>query len=100
MASGAQPTLFHHLMATLAKEGRLLRLYTQNVDGIETSLPPLKTEVPLDTKPPWPKTIQLHGGLDVMVCQKCSHTSPFRPEQRSRPPIQAALRRNQVLPPG
>ncbi|KAI5304788.1 hypothetical protein KEM56_005926 [Ascosphaera pollenicola] len=85
MASNAHPTLFHHLMARLAKEGRLLRLYTQNVDGIETSLPPLRTEVPLNTKAPWPRTIQLHGGLEMMVCQKCRHTSPFQPELFSGP---------------
>ncbi|KAF2735227.1 DHS-like NAD/FAD-binding domain-containing protein [Polyplosphaeria fusca] len=69
----AQPTAFHHLLATLAHEGRLLRLYTQNVDGIDTSLPPLQTTVPLPKKAPWPKTVQLHGGLDHMVCSKC-HT--------------------------
>jgi NAD-dependent histone deacetylase SIR2 len=55
----------------------LLRLYTQNVDGIDTSLPPLATTVPLNTKGPWPTTIQLHGGLDKMVCQKCHHLSQF-----------------------
>lgn len=85
MANKAHPTLFHHLMARLAKEGRLLRLYTQNVDGIETSLPPLRTEVPLNTKAPWPRTIQLHGGLEMMICQKCRHTSPFQPELFSGP---------------
>ncbi|KAI5284293.1 hypothetical protein KEM54_001454 [Ascosphaera aggregata] len=85
MASNAAPTLFHHLMARLAKEGRLLRLYTQNVDGIETSLPPLRTEVPLNTRAPWPRTIQLHGGLEKMVCQKCRHTSPFEPDLFSGP---------------
>lgn len=80
MASSAQPTLFHHFLARLAKEGRLMRLYTQNVDGIETSLPPLATEVPLPVKQPFPLTIQLHGGLEKMVCQKCRNTSDFQPE--------------------
>ncbi|KAF2813392.1 DHS-like NAD/FAD-binding domain-containing protein [Mytilinidion resinicola] len=73
----AQPTAFHHLLATLAHEGRLLRLYSQNVDGIDTSLEPLKTEVPLPKKAPWPKTVQLHGGLDKMVCSKCHKLSDF-----------------------
>jgi len=76
----AQPTAFHHLLATLAHEGRLLRLYTQNVDGIDTSLPPLKTEVPLPKKNPWPKTVQLHGGLDYMVCSKCHALSDLDAE--------------------
>ena len=43
----AKPTAFHHLIATLAQEGRLMRLYTQNVDGIDTSMDPLKTEARL-----------------------------------------------------
>lgn len=80
MAAEAQPTAFHHLLARLAKEKRLLRLYTQNVDGIDTSLPPLRTEIPLEVKGPWPKTIQLHGGLEKMVCQKCRFTTNLEPE--------------------
>lgn len=89
LASRAQPTAFHRLLARLSKEGRLLRLYTQNVDGIDTSLPPLATQVPLCHKAPWPKTIQLHGGLEKMVCQKCRHTSDFQPDlfQGPHPPL-------------
>jgi NAD+-dependent protein deacetylase SIR2 len=77
LTRNAQPTLFHHMLATLAEEGRLLRLYTQNVDGIDTSLEPLATQVPLNPKGPWPKTIQLHGGLEKMVCTKCGALSDF-----------------------
>jgi NAD-dependent histone deacetylase SIR2 len=73
----AYPTAFHHLLATLAHEGRLMRLYTQNVDGIDTSMPPLRTQIPLPKKGPWPKTVQVHGGLDYMVCSKCHSLSPF-----------------------
>jgi NAD-dependent histone deacetylase SIR2 len=77
MTKDAKPTVFHQMLATLAQEGRLLRLYTQNVDGIDTSLPPLNTVVPLckDETGKWPKTVQLHGGLDKMVCSKCQTTS-------------------------
>lgn len=79
MTKGAKPTTFHHMLATLAQEGRLLRLYSQNVDGIDTSLEPLKTRIPLekDESGKWPKTVQLHGGLDKMVCSKCSELSDF-----------------------
>ncbi|KAI1859796.1 hypothetical protein JX265_010245 [Neoarthrinium moseri] len=73
----AKPSPFHHMIASIAEEGRLLRLYTQNVDGIDTSMPPLATAVPLNEKPPWPRTIQLHGGLEKMVCSKCSELYPF-----------------------
>ena len=77
LISDAKPTIFHEMLATLASEDRLLRLYTQNVDGIDTSLEPLGTKVPLETKGPWPKTIQLHGSLEKMVCTKCNKLSPF-----------------------
>lgn len=76
----ASPTPFHHLLATLAKEGRLLRLYTQNVDGIDTSLEPLATQVPLGRKGPWPKTVQLHGCLQKMVCTKCHQVTDLDPQ--------------------
>lgn len=85
----AEPTEFHHLIATLASEGRLMRLYTQNVDGLDTSLPPLATTVPLGTKGPWPRTIQLHGGLQKMVCTKCNNISDF----------ESALFRGPIPPP-
>ncbi|KAK8089695.1 NAD-dependent histone deacetylase SIR2 [Apiospora hydei] len=73
----ARPTPFHHMLATLAEEGRLLRLYSQNVDGIDTAMKPLATQIPLPEKGPWPKTVQLHGGLEQMICSKCNSTSPF-----------------------
>jgi NAD+-dependent protein deacetylase SIR2 len=78
MSKNAQPSPFHNMLATLAEENRLLRLYTQNVDGLDTMLSPLTTSVPLNRKGPWPKTIQLHGGLQKMVCSKCSHTCDFQ----------------------
>ncbi len=77
LVSDAKPTRFHEMLATLASEGRLLRLYTQNVDGIDTSLPPLITKLPLENRGPWPQTIQLHGSLEKMVCTKCNKLSPF-----------------------
>ncbi|KAH8737307.1 DHS-like NAD/FAD-binding domain-containing protein [Ilyonectria robusta] len=77
MTKSAKPTPFHHLLASLAQEGRLLRLYSQNIDCIDTSMKPLATNVPLNAKGPWPATIQLHGGLEKMVCTKCGQLEPF-----------------------
>lgn len=77
MTKIAKPTPFHDLLARLAHEGRLLRLYTQNIDGLDTSLEPLKTQIPLPKKGPWPKCIQLHGGLDKMQCSKCGELADF-----------------------
>ena len=85
LVSDAKPTMFHEMLATLASENRLLRLYTQNVDGIDTSLEPLATKVPLENKGPWPKTIQLHGSLEKMVCTKCNKLSPFEADLFSGP---------------
>lgn len=95
----AQPTAFHHLLATLAQEGRLMRLYTQNVDGIDTSLPPLSTQVPLPKKGPWPKTVQVHGGLDYMSCSKCHAVTPFDAEKfngPSPPPCPSCVQNDEI----
>lgn len=80
MSNNAQPTPFHHLLASLAQEGRLLRLYSQNIDCIDTSMKPLQTQIPLEPKAPWPTAIQLHGSLDKMVCTKCAEVQPFNRE--------------------
>jgi NAD+-dependent protein deacetylase SIR2 len=48
----ASPTQLHLVIAAFAKEGRLQRLYTQNIDGIDTQLPPLKTLIPLPKEKP------------------------------------------------
>ncbi|OAA61255.1 sir2 family histone deacetylase [Niveomyces insectorum RCEF 264] len=77
MTQAAKPTPFHHMLASMAHEGRLMRLYSQNVDCIETNMKPLATNVPLNTKGPWPATIQLHGGLAKMVCSKCGQLEDF-----------------------
>jgi NAD-dependent histone deacetylase SIR2 len=81
LTKDAKPTAFHHMLATIAQEDRLLRLYSQNVDGIDTSLEPLRTSVPLKKEPDgkWPRTVQLHGGLDKMVCSKCHELSDLDP---------------------
>ncbi|OGE56087.1 hypothetical protein PENARI_c003G03051 [Penicillium arizonense] len=76
-AAKTKPTAFHEMLARLGTESRLKRLYTQNIDGIETSMGPLATEVPLDVKGGWPVTIQLHGSIEKMVCQKCRFLCDF-----------------------
>ena len=75
----AKPTAFHEMLATIAQENRLLRLYSQNVDGLDTQLEPLSTCTPLrkDEEGKWPRTVQLHGGLDKMVCSKCNDITDF-----------------------
>ncbi|KAJ5620543.1 hypothetical protein N7510_004527 [Penicillium lagena] len=84
-AEKTDPTAFHHMLARLGQESRLKRLYTQNIDGIETSMPPLATEVPLNVKGRWPVTIQLHGSLEKMVCQKCRYLCDFDRDKFNQP---------------
>ncbi|CAR24136.1 NAD-dependent histone deacetylase HST4 [Lachancea thermotolerans CBS 6340] len=72
-----RPTEFHRLANTVAKEGRLTRLYTQNIDGIEDGTSHLQTQVPLEK--PFPNTIQLHGSIKHMFCNKCSKIYDMNP---------------------
>ena len=58
----------------------MLRLYTQNIDCIDTRLPELAIRVPLPDQGPWPRTVQLHGSLDLVICQKCREIGPLNPE--------------------
>ncbi|RDW76413.1 putative SIR2 family histone deacetylase (Hst4) [Aspergillus mulundensis] len=84
-AEKTSPTAFHHMLARLGSDNRLTRLYTQNIDGIETSMDPLATQIPLNIKGPWPRTIQLHGSLEKMICQKCRHMGTFDRAMFDRP---------------
>ncbi|KAG7700583.1 hypothetical protein KL929_001748 [Ogataea haglerorum] len=68
-----QPSPFHRLLDKISQEGRLLRLYTQNIDCLDTQLPHLETKVPLNFEKPYPKTIQLHGNIKLLNCSKCHH---------------------------
>jgi NAD-dependent histone deacetylase SIR2 len=80
-AESAQPTRFHHLLATLAEQKQLLRLYTQNIDDLDTRLAPLTTETPLEGKNNnWPQTIQLHGSVSKMICPTCHEHVGFKPK--------------------
>lgn len=72
-ARKTRPTTFHHMLATIAKQGRLLRLYSQNIDGLETALEPLQSSIPFgkDENGKWPQTVLLHGSIQKMECTKC-----------------------------
>ncbi len=60
LSTRATPTAFHTLMDSIASDGRLLRHYTQNINCIEQSLPDL-----------YERTVQLHGGINEVLCQYC-----------------------------
>lgn len=120
LSQAAHPTPFHQLLRILDERGRLLRVYTQNIDAIESKsglsfgVPEFEdkrckprsraksspTAGPADptpstgsTPPPpsasqpssrlpsptveVPRCIPLHGTLQTLHCQTCTHTFPL-----------------------
>ncbi|KAH3665602.1 hypothetical protein OGAPHI_003790 [Ogataea philodendri] len=73
LSNNCQPSPFHLMLDKISHQGRLLRLYTQNIDCLDTQLPNLQTKVPLAFKKPYPKTIQLHGNINLVNCSKCHY---------------------------
>ena len=70
----AAPTKFHQWLGELKREGRLLRVYTQNIDGLEmkaglSTYPNLQSGFAPD---PSVHCISLHGSLLCLRCQSCS----------------------------
>lgn len=57
---GAQPSHAHAFLAALAARRRLLRVYTQNIDGLEAA-----AGVPAS------RVVQCHGNMDSAVCAGC-----------------------------
>ena len=72
-AARAQPTRFHELLRTLNVHGTLLRVYTQNVDGLE-----LKSGISqYSTYGVYSENavcVPLHGNIHQMRCPSCSST--------------------------
>lgn len=72
----AAPTQFHQWLGELQKEGRLLRVYTQNIDGLEMKAG-LRTYPNLPdgsvlTPNPSIRCISLHGCLLRLRCLSCN----------------------------
>ncbi|KAF8135012.1 DHS-like NAD/FAD-binding domain-containing protein [Boletus edulis] len=116
LSQAASPTPFHHLLRLLDDHGRLLRVYTQNIDAIESKsglsfgVPEFEDKrckprsraktAPADTTTSTtctpsqscasqpnsrlssptvevPRCIPLHGTLQTLHCQTCTHTFPL-----------------------
>lgn len=77
LSQSIDPTPFHYLLDKLLSRGQIKRIYTQNIDSLETKLDSFKELDPiqffthLPTKPPYPKLIQLHGSINYTQCNKC-----------------------------
>lgn len=105
LSQAADPTPFHQILHTLDKRGKLLRVYTQNIDAIESktglsfgvpeyegrrkprskgkggnssdeATDPAPSRLP---SPPGetPRCIPLHGTLQTLHCQTCTHVFPL-----------------------
>lgn len=80
------PGPVHMYLSDMRKQGRLMRVYTQNFDGLEAKagLSVLNLEPP----PPSPGTpmvnngvlVQLHGNLSTVRCTHCGHVSQWTRE--------------------
>jgi len=74
----AAPTYFHKWLGELQKQGTLLRVYTQNVDGLEmkTGLDTYPNLQAGSISPPTSsvRCVSLHGSLLRLRCMLCSTT--------------------------
>jgi NAD-dependent SIR2 family protein deacetylase len=72
-AAPAKPTHFHELLVALKARHMLLRVYSQNVDGLELKSG-LTTFGAYDTHDQSATCVPLHGSLQQMRCQSCGST--------------------------
>ena len=66
----SSPTTTHKFLKKLDAEGKLLRWYTQNIDGLEMAV----------FKPSDNKVVQLHGDVNQLICTMCSSTHEWSAE--------------------
>jgi hypothetical protein len=66
----ATPTAFHWMMNNMVKRGDSIRIYTQNIDGLEVRCPWLSDEPLPGTKDPFSNAVALHGSINRMGCRK------------------------------
>jgi NAD-dependent histone deacetylase SIR2 len=87
LCTSSSSTPFHEFINEISGNNRLLRLYTQNIDCLDTSLSHLSTRdlrAASEDEEEWPKTVQLHGSIKYMNCSKCQWTSEFEPSLFTR----------------
>ena len=75
----AKPTKTHRFIAHLKDRNKLLRCYTQNIDGLERSLGlnVATGNTVLCQSVGQSDVIQLHGDLDSFACTRCFKTFPW-----------------------
>lgn len=75
----AKPTLTHKFLGRLAKEGKLVRWYTQNIDCLELELELMcwNTLTSNTKKQSQSTVVPLHGTLSQVCCTLCKVTIEF-----------------------
>lgn len=88
----AKPTETHRFIKILKEKKKLLRCYTQNIDGLEDKMN-LKMGINLsefDCNGPFNKTwqdldvVQLHGNINNLACTQCFHSFNWNVEYREQ----------------
>lgn len=88
----AKPTETHRFIKILKEKKKLLRCYTQNIDGLEDKMN-LKMGIDLsefDSRGPFTKTwqgldvVQLHGNINSLACTQCFHNFNWNVEYREQ----------------
>jgi len=69
--SAAKPTRTHHFLSKLEGKGKLLRSYTQNVDGLERSIGLESGGRGKGLRKKGTKNVELHGDLGRVRCVLC-----------------------------
>ena len=81
----AGPSSTHRFLKQLSDLGKLKRVYTQNIDDLETAagLERVSHSVDAKDKLNHKKVVQLHGHLRDLFCGVCHHVIPFTKKQAS-----------------
>lgn len=77
---GASPSPTHHFINTLETKGKLLRSYTQNIDGLESRAGVSCTSAKAKRKMKDAKNVQLHGNIHRVRCTLCSAQMEYTKE--------------------
>ncbi|KAN0101317.1 DHS-like NAD/FAD-binding domain containing protein, partial [Tylopilus felleus] len=77
MSMHSEPTLFHKLLKNLNDRGTLVRIYTQNIDGLELKAGVSAYHRSCGHLQP-PRCIPLHGSLQYVYCQSCNAVEEMR----------------------
>ena len=79
MLENAKPSPTHYFLKRLADLGKLKRVYTQNIDDLETAAGLERVGSVLDAKAKggYKRVVQLHGHLRKLFCGVCRYTTDF-----------------------